>query len=90
MEMQELREAFAAWELGELNSEAIVRALADPTPITEAGLRELGFEGSVETQFYVGWLRGWFDEDGQFFFYNCKQYPKTMGRLRCLLLGLGE
>jgi len=44
MNMQQLREAFAAWKLGDTNSDAILFALRDPTPITEAGLRELGFE----------------------------------------------
>lgn len=94
MNINELREAFAVWPLpitsAVEDSFNILRLLRDPTPITEAGLRELGFEGSEKTEFYVGTLRGWLDEVDGFYFYNCSQYPKSMGKLRRLLLGVGE
>lgn len=97
MTMQQLREAFATWKAVKgptqkaLNAgfaANILDALTDPAPITEAGLRELGFEqyfGSCV--WWLGDLRFTYEDDTLRF---DRREIKTMGRLRMLLLSAGE
>ena len=93
MKMNELREAFRTLPDCDRNRREILAALKDPSPITEAGLRELGF--SPDYQHTPVWVLG----DIHAGFENgvcaiCGQdvtaLAKTMGRLRMLLLGVGE
>ena len=97
MKMNELREAFAAWpkpaDRALDNAATLIWMLKDVAPITEAGLRELGF--SPDYQHTPVWVLG----DIHAGFENgvcaiCGQdvtaLAKTMGRLRMLLLGVGE
>lgn len=91
MNMQQLREAFAAWKLGDTNSDAILFALRDPTPITEAGLRELGFlqDGAL---FHMGRVQV---EHRGIYWHVCNHNSfwrifASMGQLRRLLLSVGE
>lgn len=92
MTMTELREAFAAWRKAQTGQAVLaynlVRLLTDPTPITEAGLRELGFEryfGSCV--WWLGDLRFTYEDDTLRF---DRREIKTIGRLRMLLLSVGE
>ncbi len=100
MTMQQLREAFAAWPQMEyyryprqVAAEKIMHLLTDPTPITEAGLRELGFEETLAgfycNRLYVEWdhpYKGWYVR------INGGNHKKaeTIGRLRGLLLFVGD
>jgi len=101
MKMDELREAFVAWHDNQhidlMAGEAveIMRLLTDPTPITEAGLRELGFrfDPSQPLPVYrLGETMAAVDADGA-----CGVSGKSanalvrgMGKLRLLLLGVVE
>ena len=93
MTMTELREAFAAWKLGDTNSDAILFTLRDPTPITEAGLRELGYMQSLA--FSSLWLSKDMPtvektRNGNWELNGVDGYIKTLGQLRGLLLFVGE
>jgi len=97
MNMQQLREAFADWAVGEpfQNAFEIMQLLSDETPITEAGLRELGFrfDPSQPLPVYrLGETMAAVDADGA-----CGVSGKSanalvrgMGKLRLLLLGVVE
>ena len=66
----------------------LMQLLTDPTPITEAGLRELGFEryfGSCV--WWLGDLRFTYEDDTLRF---DRREIKTIGRLRMLLLSVWE
>ncbi len=93
MNMQQLREAFAAWPFCDPTSHEILTLLKDPAPITEAGLRELGFEETLAgfycNRLYVEWdhpYKGWYVR------INGGNHKKaeTIGRLRGLLLFVGD
>lgn len=93
MNMTELREAFAAWRYKQtVNAVDIMWLLTDPTPITEAGLRELGFDNKqyplrFECEGFKcveKFASGWAVNAGRFF------AVKTIGQLRGLLLFVGE
>jgi hypothetical protein len=93
MTMQQLREVFAAWPFCDPTSHEILTALKDPTPITEAGLRELGYTQSLA--FSSLWLsrplptienKG----NGKWELNGVSGYIKTIGQLRRLLLSVGE
>lgn len=87
MKMDELREAFAAWKIGEplTNAYDLMQLLTDPTPITEAGLRELGVKFE-RTKRRGDWL-----VHTSWGIVNISDIKiKTMGRLRMLLLSVGE
>lgn len=73
MNMTQLREAFSTENVGWFQAVQIVRALRDPTPITESGLRELG-DDVAETF------------DGEWSVYVRLGGIKTLGQLRLLLL----
>lgn len=97
MTMTELREAFAVWPLpitsAVEDSFSILRLLRDPTPITEAGLRELGYKQSLA--FSSLWLSRPYPtveskSSGRWQLDGVDGYIKTLGKLRCLLLGVGE
>ena len=81
MTMHELRDAFAAWRKAETGQAVLaynlIWLLTDPTPVTEAGLRELGAD--VAEKFAGEW--GVYMRLGGI---------KTLGKLRLLLLGVGE
>lgn len=95
--IDDLRKAFFGWRQplsrdnalrGGIETSRILDKLTDPTPITEAGLRELGFEqyfGSCV--WWLGDLRFTYEDDTLRF---DRREIKTMGRLRMLLLGVGE
>lgn len=85
MNMNELREAFAAWAIGEAfqNAFEIMQLLTDETPITEVGLRELGVLDELQKRFNVPQP---IHVIGELALSNVK----TLGKLRCLLLGVGE
>ena len=95
MKMDELREAFAAWPDCDPTSFELLAALKDPTPITEAGLRELGFrfDPSQPLPVYrLGETMAAVDADGA-----CGVSGKSanalvrgMGKLPLLLLGVVE
>lgn len=90
MNMDELRDAFAAWAIGEpfQNAFEITQLLTDPTPITEEGLREMGLQqyfGSCV--WWAGELRFTYEDDTLHFE---RREIKTLGKLRLLLLGVGE
>lgn len=93
MTMTELREAFAAWKLGDTSSDAILFALRDPTPITEAGLRELGYAPRTGT---IWGLKNHPDIIGpiggqiMLLFIHSELRVKSIGQLRGLLLFAGE
>lgn len=94
MNMQQLREAFAAWRYRQtVNAVDIMWLLTDPTPITEAGLRELGYTQSLA--FSSLWLsrpmptienKG----NGKWELNGVTGCIKSMGQLRLLLLSVGE
>jgi hypothetical protein len=92
MTMQQLREAFAAWPFCDPTSHEILAALKDPTPITEAGLRDLGYDNKqyplrFECEGFKcveKFVSGWAVNAGRFF------AVKTLGQLRRLLLSVGE
>lgn len=85
MKITELREAFANWAIGEpfQNAFEIMQLLTDETPITEAGLRELGVLDELQKKFNVPQPK---HVIGELAIINVK----TLGKLRCLLLGVGE
>ena len=99
MTITELREAFAAWRKAETGQAVLaynlIWLLTDPTPITEAGLRELGFrfDPSQPLPVYrLGETMAAVDADGA-----CGVSGKSanalvrgMGKLRLLLLGVVE
>ena len=98
MNMQQLREAFAAWPAKYPVDEAaeILSLLTDHAPITEAGLRELGFHladipgkhrifSLGETAVHIA-ADGGCEIDASDF----SGYVKTIGQLRGLLLFVGE
>lgn len=97
MTMTELREVFAAWRKAETGQAVLaynlIWLLTDPTTITEAGLRELGLDGDDVCGWYLegrlvllaGDAKGhWAEING------LSVCIKTLGKLRCLLLGVGE
>lgn len=88
MNITELREAFAAWRTRPtMNAVDLLWLLTDETPITEAGLRELGFKqyfGSCV--WWAGELRFTYEDDTLHFE---RREIKTIGKLRMLLLGVG-
>lgn len=91
MTLQRLHEAFWSWKLGDAGGDAILFALRDPTPITEEGLRGLGFS-------YDDYTHSWEipDDKGLFFLGSRTFYGlggrakdvKTLGQLRRLFLGV--
>lgn len=88
----ELREALANWAVGEpfQNAFEIMQLLTDPTPITEAGLRELGFWFSIHND---EWILGdlIYDLDVHRLILAMGSFEvKTVGQLRMLLLAVGE
>lgn len=88
MKMTELCEAFRTWSRDNFDASIIVEELRDPTPITEEGLRELGFKqyfGSCV--WWLGELRFTYEDDTLRF---DRREVKTMGQLRGLLLFVGE
>lgn len=92
MKITELRESFASWPAKYPVDQAaeILTLLRDPTPITEAGLRELGFGYDRHND---EWLLGEFTYDldiGRVIFATGSVEVKSMGQLRMLLLGVGE
>lgn len=90
MKIAELREAFRRWQAHrrEMDAVIIMSFLADPTPITEAGLRELGFEQYFGTSvWWLGSVRIEIVDDSAFF---DRREIKSMGQLRGLLLFVGE
>ena len=93
MDMQQLRDAFATENVGWFQAVQIVRALRDPTPITEAGLRELGYMQSLT--FSSLWLSKDMPtvektRNGNWELNEVDGYIKTIGQLRGLLLSVGE
>ena len=96
MTITELREAFAAWRKAETGQAVLaynlIWLLTDPTPITEAGLRELGFEPRPLRSWRHGALTLDDRPEGRWLISICWEYRevKSMGKLRCLLLGVGE
>ena len=95
MTMTELREAFAAWPPPKGDIDAafrLLRLLKDPTPITEAGLRELGFHladiPGKHRIFSLGETAVHIDADGgcEIDANDFSGYVKSMGQLRGLLL----
>jgi len=91
MNMTELREEFAAWPFCDPTSHEILAALKDPAPITEAGLRELGFlqDGAL---FHMGRVQV---EHRGIYWHVCNHNSfwrifASMGQLRRLLLSVGE
>ena len=103
MTMTELREAFAAWPQMEyyryprqVAAEKIMHLLTDPTPITEAGLRKLGFHladiPGKHRIFSLGETAVHIDADGgcEIDASDFSGYVKTIGQLRGLLLFVGE
>ena len=94
MTITELREAFANWAVGEpfQNAFEIMQLLTDETQITEAGLRELGFEPRPLRSWRHGALTLDDRPEGRWLISICWEYRevKSMGKLRCLLLGVGE
>jgi len=92
MDMQQLRDAFATENVGWFQAVQIVRALRDPTPITEAGLRELGFElsGDDDGLSLGGWFAERFGRVWRFHHDATIVDPKSIGQLRGLLLFVGE
>lgn len=91
MTMTELREAFADWPppKGEIDAAfQILRLLKDPTPITEAGLLELGFRQYFNScVWWMGELRFTYKDDALNFE---RREIKTIGQLRGLLLFVEE
>ena len=97
MNMTELRKAFAAWRKADTGQAVLAYnlmwLLTDPTPITEAGLRELGYMQSLTFSSL------WLSEDmptvektrnGNWELNGVDGYIKTIGQLRLLLLSVGE
>lgn len=97
MNMTELRKAFAAWRKADTGQAVLAYnlmwLLTDPTPITEAGLRELGYMQSLTFSSL------WLSEDmptvektrnGNWELNEVDGYIKTIGQLRLLLLSVGE
>lgn len=85
MNMQQLREAFAAWPAKYPVDEAaeILSLLTDHAPITEAGLRELGVMDELQKKSNVPLPKHVIGELGI-------MGIKTLGQLRLLLLSVGE
>lgn len=96
MNMTELREAFAYFRDGNRDSfttEEIVKALADPTTITEAGLRELGFVFDDYTKLWeIGEDGGFYSQSSAMLYCHGLRAKnvKNLGQLRLLLLSVGE
>jgi len=100
MTMQQLREAFAAWQKAETGKAVLaynfMLLLTDPTPINEAGLRELGFHladiPGKHRIFSLGETAVHIDADGgcEIDANDFSGYVKTLGQLRLLLLSVGE
>ena len=92
MTITELREAFYAGPDCDRNRREILAALRDPTPITQAGLWELGFR--PDYQHKPVWVLG--DTQAGVDKGVCAicgptvtALAKSMGRLRMLLLSVG-
>lgn len=93
MKMTELREAFAAWPFCDPTSHEILAQLTDPTPITESGLRELGFrlDYLYKPVWVLGEIQAGVDKGvcaicGT----TVTALARSMGQLRLLLLSVGE
>jgi len=100
MTMKQLCEAFASWRKAETGQAVLaynlVWLLTDPTPITEAGLRDLGFHladiPGKHRIFSLGETAVHIDADGgcEIDANDFSGYVKTLGQLRLLLLSVGE
>jgi len=99
--MTELREAFRKWRQphsknnalrGGIDASRILDPITDPTPITEAGLLELGFERWTLRTWMCGVLLLENRLDGRWLAEICREYleVKNLGQLRGLLLFVGE
>lgn len=103
--IDDLRKAFFGWRQplsrdnalrGGIETSRILDKLTDPTPITEAGLRELGFHladiPGKHRIFSLGETAVHIDADGgcEIDANDFSGYVKTIGQLRMLLLGVGE
>ena len=93
MNMTQLREAFSTENVGWFQAVQMVRALRDPTPITESGLRELGYAPRTGT---IWGLKNHPDIIGpiggqiMLLFIHSELRVKSIGQLRGLLLFAGE
>ncbi len=96
MNMTELREEFAAWPPPKGDIDAafrLLRLLKDPTPITEAGLRELGFVFDDYTKLWeIGEDGGFYSQSSAMLYCHGLRAKnvRTLGHLRMLLLSVGE
>lgn len=93
MNMQQLRKEFAAWPFCGTANYEFLTLLKDPTPITEAGLLELGYMQSLT--FSSLWLSKDMPtvektRNGNWELNGVDGYIKTIGQLRGLLLSVGE
>jgi len=95
MDMQQLREEFANWAVGEpfQNAFDIMQLLTDPTPITEAGLRDLGFVFDAYTKLWeIGEDGGFYSQSSAMLYCHGSRTKnvRTLGHLRMLLLSVGD
>jgi hypothetical protein len=97
MDMTKLREAFDAWRKAETGQAVLAYnlmwLLTDPGPITEAGLRDLGYTQSLA--FSSLWLSGDMptvqkNRNGKWDLNGVDGYVASIGQLRGLLLSVGE